>query len=558
MLSALTSAAGTAAAGTAAAGTAAAGTAAAGTAAESQRLPRTGSIPPDRLIPPAAAAVGVAGFLLAGLPVSDLQAADARAWAAGHGVGLGYWFSWFGGAIPGRYSITSAWLSDLAGARVAGSLAVLGIALVAPVLLAADRRRLSGSLVIVCSALLSLFSGRIAFCLGALPALLGVLALRRGRVWPAAGLTVLAALASPLAAAFAVLGAAGWVFRRGPSRWPVLRYAAVSLSAILLLSAVFGTPGPTPFDRTTLLRVLAALLVPQLLRLDPPVRAGLALATAVCLGCYFLPLGVGGNISRYALFVVPPLVWVAARSGRRAVALALVPAVGYAAALFAVDLSAAAAASAQSSYYAPIAAALARQPGLPGYRVEVLDTPTHRASAQLARVASLARGWDLQADAGANPLFYGGAPLNAASYRAWLDRMAVGWVAVPDALNAHNRAEAALVATGLPYLDVRWRGPHWTLFAVRNATPIVSQPARLLSASPGQLWLWIPRAMTVLVRVRPSPFLRVSGDGAASAAPSLRPAGPLQVAVTVAGPGRYRLAGSAGPGALLRAVGSAR
>ena len=34
-------------------------------------------------------------------PVADLQAADARAAAAVHGVGLGYWLSWFGGTAPG-------------------------------------------------------------------------------------------------------------------------------------------------------------------------------------------------------------------------------------------------------------------------------------------------------------------------------------------------------------------------------------------------------------------------------------------------------------------------
>ena len=40
------------------------------------------------------AVIGAILFVVFRPPVADLQAAEARAAAAAHGVGLGYWLSW--------------------------------------------------------------------------------------------------------------------------------------------------------------------------------------------------------------------------------------------------------------------------------------------------------------------------------------------------------------------------------------------------------------------------------------------------------------------------------
>ena len=58
--------------------------------------------------------------------LGDLQAAIAREEAARSGVGLGYWFGWYGGVSPGSYSLLVPALSALT-----GSLALLAIATLA-------------------------------------------------------------------------------------------------------------------------------------------------------------------------------------------------------------------------------------------------------------------------------------------------------------------------------------------------------------------------------------------------------------------------------------------
>ena len=107
-------------------------------------------------------------------------------------------------------------------------------------------------------------------------------------------------------------------------------------------------------------------------------------------------------------------------------------------------------ASAQAAYYQPLQAELeselrAAGPAAVGQRVEVVDTANHWGSAYLSTL-SLARGWDRQADHAYNPIFYDDGALTAASYRHWLDSLAVGWVALPAApLDYASVAEGRLI-----------------------------------------------------------------------------------------------------------------
>ena len=87
----------------------------------------------------------------------------------------------------------------------------------------------------------------------------------------------------------------------------------------------------------------------------------------------------------------------------------------------------------------------------------------------------MARGWERQADRANNPLFYAPGRIDAASYRAWLSELAVGWVAVPEAeLDYASVSEAELVSTGLPYLQEIWSNADWTLYRVLNAPGLVT------------------------------------------------------------------------------------
>ncbi len=124
-----------------------------------------------------------------------------------------------------------------------------------------------------------------------------------------------------------------------------------------------------------------------------------------------------------------------------------------------------------AAYYAPLSAWLERQPGAGrhAWRVEIPFTQSHWETYYVAREVPLARGWERQTDIARNGLFYGSAPLTAATYARWLRRMHVRYVAVADApLDYSARAEAALIRHGLRYLRITVRFPHWTVYAVRT------------------------------------------------------------------------------------------
>jgi hypothetical protein len=172
-----------------------------------------------------------------------------------------------------------------------------------------------------------------------------------------------------------------------------------------------------------------------------------------------------------------------------------------------------------ASYYAPMLGEL-RTLGV-GYgarpaRIEVVATVDHWEARFVAPHAMIARGWERQLDRLRNGLFYQpAARLTPASYRAWLARSAVAYVALPDSpLDYSAKAEAYLLRAGPPgYLREVWRSRHWRLFEVLAPTPLVSAPARVLSAGVDSLTLYAPRAGSYTARVRFSPYWALAGGG---------------------------------------------
>jgi hypothetical protein len=170
--------------------------------------------------------------------------------------------------------------------------------------------------------------------------------------------------------------------------------------------------------------------------------------------------------------------------------------------------------STTATFYRPLLAALADEqaaagPGAIGQRVEVLDPVNHFATVYLADRASLARGWDRQADVANDPIFYRDNALNAASYRTWLHDLAVGWVAVPDArLDYSAVAESKLVAGGLDYLRLAWSNPSWKLYRVVDATRL-AEGAQVVGVEPTRILISATERTSVRLRVRWSPYLAV-------------------------------------------------
>ncbi len=183
-------------------------------------------------------------------------------------------------------------------------------------------------------------------------------------------------------------------------------------------------------------------------------------------------------------------------------------------------------AAVSESYYAPLLREL-RMLGVGGAahpaRIEVVPTAAHWEARFVAARVMIARGWERQLDRYRNALFYRSAALSPSEYREWLYAQGISYVALPDApIDYSGRAEARLVAGGRAgsFLREVWRSPHWRLFAVPGARPLVQPAGRLVRLGGDSFTVQVPRAgaYTVLVRFT-SYWALASGSGCVARAP---------------------------------------
>ena len=460
-------------------------------------------------------------------PGGDIAAQDAWAAFAKAHPGSAYDLAWYGGMHPVSYSALSPYLMAFLGVRptmvVVGTLSAALLAL----LLERNRHLRSPLLPAVVGAVAltgNAVSGRVTFGLGLLFALAAMLAVfawptrTADRASPTARpqlravvvvlLTALATAASAVAGLFlGLVAAALWLSgRRGLAYLVGLPpVAVVAVSAWL-----FPLSGVQPMAWSSAVLPTAAavsvlLLIPRdwrLLRL-----LGWVYLVAVQL-CWLVPSPVGTNISRLGLIfggvalaaALPQGDWrrsPAAGWWSRSVAIGLLAAALITSASWQVGLAARDAISTAppeslSLDLTPLVTQLQVREASLG-RVEVVPTASHREATTLATYVNLARGWNRQADAARNSLFYRDRPLTGEAYERWLRRWAVHYVvltkATPDAAAVE---EAELVAGGLPYLDRVWSDEDWVLYEVRDPTPLVSPPARVLAFDAAQITLYTP------------------------------------------------------------------
>ena len=158
--------------------------------------------------------------------------------------------------------------------------------------------------------------------------------------------------------------------------------------------------------------------------------------------------------------------------------------------------------STTAEYFEPAADWL-RAHGGAGMRIEVPPTANHWESAYLAPSFELARGWLRQLDTTRDDIFYKDDKLTDAGYSAWLRRNAISYVALPNApLDYSSQAERRLILAAPPYLDLRFQTPHWRIYAVRGAKPLVAP----LGAGTAET-LWVGRQGFALDVKRPGEFL---------------------------------------------------
>ncbi len=499
-----------------------------------------------RAAPVTTAAVFGLAYVLIAPATGDLPAHLFRSWlfsADPFGIWNNYWYS---GHHTISYSVLYPAASALLTPQLAAAAAATGSAALFEVL-AYGRfgpNAWLGACLFAAGTATDLFTGRLAFAFGVLPALAAVLALDRGRPRLAAALAVVSALSSPVAALFAALGGAAHAIgaygsrRRLLSAAPGVAVAVGALAPVGLIALVFPEGGSEPFAFSALwpIPLLAAGALLLLPRDSLTLRAGVVLYALVTIASYLIATPLGSNAARLGTLLAAPmaalLLW-----PRRARWLALLaPAllyIGWQAPIR--DLVVASGdASTSASYYQPLLRFLGRQPG-PPFRVEIPFTRLHWETYVVASRYLIARGWERQLDVRDNPIFYRG-PVTAATYEVWLHRNAVRFVAAPDApLDYSGVAEMRLIDGGLPYLRLVMHTNHWRVYAVRGATPIAQGEARLEAIGPDWLTLYATAPGTTLVRIHFSPYWALArGSGCVA------PAGEDTI-LTIRRPGAVKL-----------------
>jgi hypothetical protein len=501
--------------------------------------------------PVALAAMLAAAYVIVSPPTQDLAAHLFRARLFAQ-QGFGLWNNdWYGGHHILGYSVLFPAISALLTPQLAAALAATATAALFTGLARRHfgERAWLGALVFGAATAINLYTGRLALAFGALPALGAVVALDRDLPLPAAGLALLAALCSPVAALFAALAAAahalGAAFthrRLGPAL-PGLATAAAALVGVMALAVAFPEGGTEPFELGTLLPVLAicVLALLALPREAVTLRAGVALYALATLAVYAIPSPIGSNVARLGTLLAAPmaaLLWWRRRPGWLALCALPLLYVGWQAPV--ADVAALAGDPATSAaYYQPLLGFLDSQPGGRdhAFRIEIPLTNSHWEAYRVAPAIPLARGWERQLDRADNPLFYDGR-LTAQSYDRWLHDNAIRFVALPDAaLDPSARREAALIRAGQPYLRLVMRSAHWRVYAVARPTPIAQGAATVRAMGSDWIALQARRPGTVLVHVHFTPYWAlatgagcVARDGAATRL-TLRRAGPVRLVI---------------------------
>ncbi|MEW6583877.1 MAG: hypothetical protein AB1416_14075, partial [Actinomycetota bacterium] len=192
-------------------------------------------------------------------------------------------------------------------------------------------------------------------------------------------------------------------------------------------------------------------------------------------------------------------------------------------------------------FWYPVEAFLARHHD-PNHRVEVVATMDNWEAYYLARRGvPLARGWYRQDDWPSNAALYGS--LTIPQYQAWLRRMAVRYVLLPDdPLDPSTRHEAERVRGGAG-LEVAARVGGWTIYELPDATPIATprDAIRVRKLTAERITLAVRRPGVYHLRLRYTPYWRVVGGGACAA-----PRGKFGTELRVWRPGTVTLAFAVG------------
>jgi hypothetical protein len=364
-------------------------------------------------------------------------------------------------------------------------------------------------------------SAAFPFAFGAALALLSLWALQRGRSWQFAALALLTLAASPLAfllLAILLLGVA--IARRDRARRVVpLAAMAIATTGQLVLLRLFPGEGTYPFHVLNFAAIVLfcayGIVLTSGVERARPLRWIFVVYFAACVVAFAVPSALGGNIERLRYAALPVALLLASLRGWRPrwlVVPAIVLTISWNVLPLAKSIAAASTdPAASSSYWAP-ALTFLRANLSPDYRVEVVDTARHWPAEYLPEAGiPLVRGWYRQDDFPENAILY--RDFGARAYRAWLERMAVGYVVLSDApTDSSSGDEARLLRSGRSGLPVAYRSSHVTVYRVPHPRPLVSgsAPAHVLDFGATEATVLLAAAGTYRIAIRYSPYWSAS------------------------------------------------
>ena len=468
--------------------------------------------------------------------------------------GLLLWDSgWYGGNFPLSYSLIFPALASVV------SIQAMALVTAALATWAFDRvvrgyfgSRPLGTWYFAVSTILPVMIGQLPFLAGEAAGLAALLALQKGRKRSALALGVLAAMFSPLAAAFLAMACVAWALKASGRRGWTVATGAVSIAVIVASGVLFPGDGPFPFPWQGLVvtELLCLTALTPLVRTTPAVRLGALLYAAASLFSFVVPNPLGGNAPRLAGAIGVPLLAcfltaqgsaferlsgsalvervfggrpVEIPSRLRILGLALiVPFVVWQwAPSQKIVTSQSTAPATTTAFYQPLLQELSTVADGP-IRLEIPPTLEHWESAYVAPHVSLARGWERQLDVADNPLFYANSALTAGVYTDWLDNEGVQYVALPTApLDYAAKSEGKLLMSGqVKALDLVWQTPQWRLWRVIDSPGLVTGTGELTALSPDHLAVNATAPGLLTVRVRYTAFWAIaSGSGCVGPAP---------------------------------------